>query len=872
MPLKYQRLPAQFDPKTLPRHSWRVLLLIVLLTCLTEIGFRMGMVHFPGVTEKLPNQWMNLLGSITVAGGAALVYWFFMGRILHRQFSTNYQGFHQSALLSQELKRSLDEHSLVSITDLQGKIFHVNEKFCEVSGYSPEELIGQDHRIINSGIHDREHIRNLWRTIARGQTWRGEFCNRAKSGEIFWVKTTIFPCLDASGKPYQYIAIRTEITEMKRFQARAETLNERMRNILAASPTVIYAHENPEDWMRCTFISGNIEQITGYSVEEALEQPDFLYTHMHPDDKPKLLGIPKRLWEEGEIEYEYRFLAATGYYLWLRNTAKLIRGADGEILSIVGSLADINAQKAMEENLERLHIRQRENEVRLHSIIDTALDGIVQIDEHDGIIDWNRQAETIFGWKQEEVIGRLLSEVILPAHRRETYEMGLRYFLDKDGQQMLNRRIEMVALHRQGHEFPIELALTAYRMNQGYEFCAFIRDITERKRAEERLKTLSTAVEQSPASVLITDTLGTIQYVNPFFTQSSGYSRIEVLGQNCRLFKSGLVPIETYRELWDTIRSGRVWQGTITNRRKDGSLHWENMHIAPVKNGKGEIVNYVAVKLDVTEQKHHEEELLQAKEAADVANRTKSAFLANMSHEIRTPMNGVLGMLEALRFTPMTSEQRELADVACLSAESLLEVINDILDFSKIEAGKLQLETIDFDIRALVEDICTLLAWRAHEKHIDFNCYIPLDTPTLLRGDPTRLRQVFSNLIGNAVKFTEQGEIFVAVVCVARDQEKAEFLCTVRDTGIGISLEAQQNLFKPFSQADGGINRRFGGSGLGLTIAKNLVARMGGEIGLDSTPGEGSTFPLYRYMRNAAQLRMGNSGRQAEWTADPGGG
>jgi len=237
-------------------------------------------------------------------------------------------------------------------------------------------------------------------------------------------------------------------------------------------------------------------------------------------------------------------------------------------------------------------------------------------------------------------------------------------------------------------------------------------------------------------------------------------------------------------------------------------------------------------------QEEARETLAFAREQAESQAKAKSAFLANMSHEIRTPMNGVLGMLDLLQETPLSDEQRELVRTAVNSADALLEIINDILDFSKLEAGKVEIERTRFDLADLLEEVCTLLAQRAHSKNLDLNLFLPPELPQVREGDPTRLRQVLTNLIGNAVKFTEQGEITVSV----KEQQSGELQFEIRDTGIGISPEAQTRLFHAFGQADVSTTRRFGGTGLGLSICKSLVELMGGVIGVDSVPGQGSRF------------------------------
>jgi len=477
-------------------------------------------------------------------------------------------------------KFALDQHAIVSITDAAGTILYANDRFCQISGYTREELLGRNHRIVNSGTHPPEMFRDLWHTISLGQVWHGEFCNRARNGNLYWVSATIIPLLNAAGEPERHIAIRTDITDRKRIEAQLS------------------------------------EQL--HLVEELIE------------------AIPLPVY---------------------------LKDSEGRYLRL------------------------------------------------------NRAFELFFQIKREAIIGHTLHDLLPPEDARLHTEKDAELFASKG--------------------------------MQSYEATVHSRD--------------------------------------------------------------------------DVIHETVYRKAALT--RRDGSVS-----------------GLLGVIVDITERKQAEIEILRAKEAAEAASQAKSDFLANMSHEIRTPMNGVIGMTDLALETALTAEQRDYLNIAKSSAESLLTIINDILDFSKIEAGKLHVEEISFDLYRLISEALKPLAMRAHEKGIELLSEVLHDVPRYVKGDPSRIRQVLVNLVGNAIKFTQQGEIALRTELLQLQLGQATIHFSVRDTGIGIVPEKQELIFDAFSQEDSSTTRKYGGTGLGLSICRRLVELMGGRMWLQSEIGSGSTF------------------------------
>lgn len=451
----------------------------------------------------------------------------------------------------------------------------------------------------------------------------------------------------------------------------------------------------------------------------------------------------------------------------------------------------------------------------------------------------NRARGAFLGKSLEKVSHRPFSEFMDPRNLPMVLETNTKVFQSKEPLAM-----EGWFIDGRGQQRLLSITKTPILgSSQDVEFvvCS-AEDVTDLRRSQERLRQLSTAVEQSSASIIITDAQGEITYVNPSFCRVTGYTAREVEGRKPSILKSGQMPPEEYQKLWQTITSGRTWHGEFHNKKKNGELFWESASISPIFNDHGAITHFLAIKEDITDRKKTEQELVKAKFEAESANVAKSEFLANISHEIRTPINGIMGMNNLLLESSLEPDQRDFAETIRSSSEHLLAVVNQVLDFSKLEFYKMELETLDFDLRLSLEDLLDTFGLQAQQKGVELASLIEPDIPACVQGDPVRIRQILTNLIGNALKFTLRGQIFVHLSQLEETERDVLLQFEVEDTGMGIPADKLETIFNPFTQVDGSTTRKFGGTGLGLAICRQLVEMMGGQMGVETAQDKGTKF------------------------------
>jgi two-component system sensor histidine kinase/response regulator len=597
-----------------------------------------------------------------------------------------------------------------------------------------------------------------------------------------------------------------------------------------------------------SFINRSVEEIVGRTDEE-------LYS---VETARQFIAADRQVIDSGKTQILEGTATSDGVACDYLVTKSVYRDSEGTIIGLVGISHDITERKRGEEKLKRQEHQLAEAQRLAHM-------GSWNWDLPNNVITFSAEHYRIFGLEPGELdlsYAAALTEFVHPEDRelvnatvqdslktRDPFDLHYRV-TRPDGEVRILHACGKVESDAAGN--PVRVFGTA-------------QDVTERKRAEESLqeseRRLFQLLEAMPVGVFVIDAAGEAYYSNQVARHILGSgivpeTSVDELATVYQAFVAGTD--EVYPSESMPIAQALLGKKTAAHDmeiRRDGTVISLEVLATPIYDVEGIVTYALATFRDVTERKQIETELEKARDVAVESARLKSEFLANMSHEIRTPMNGVIGMTGLLLDSELTADQRDFAETIRSSGDSLLTIINDILDFSKIEAGKLQFETLDFELDQAVESMIEIMAEKAHAKKIELASLVYSNVPTRLRGDPGRLRQVLTNLTGNALKFTEKGEVIVAAAKESESDNDVVIRFTVTDTGIGISEKAQSNLFQAFTQADGSTTRKYGGTGLGLAISKQLVELMRGEIGVNSVLGQGSTFWFTaRFEKQASQI------------------
>ena len=560
-----------------------------------------------------------------------------------------------------------------------------------------------------------------------------------------------------------------------------------------------------------------------------------LFESVHSDDRHRVMdAVLATIHSNAPLDIEFRVISKDNglFNLWMTNAEV----TDPELGPInVGIVQDLTERRKSEN-------KQRENMALTRSVIDAGLDAIVIIDRDGVINDFNPAAEATFGYLKSEIVGKRLSDTIVPPHYRKAHNEGFKRYLKTGEAKVIGKRIEIEAINRDGVEFPIELTIKQINVADRILFTANIRDISERRKVEQEReqnrKLLASAqriaelgswrwdpklnrliFSDEAKRILGLGPDGTWQTLSQYFHLVPSYDRKRLAGLLREAMSEENITFEVEHRIRRSDGAVRIVYG-----RAEGGL------------ADDQETQLIGTLQDITDIRETQADLEKAKEDAEAANRAKSEFLAAMSHEIRTPLNGVLGMLTLLSDTSLTDEQQRLLKTAYRSGNNLLTLISDILDISKIEAGQVEQEFVDFDPLAVAQEAVELVEALAIKKSIATVIDVEAEVRPV-RSDQAQIRQILTNLVSNAAKFTQHGSIIIRIK-QAEDRLKYE----VEDTGIGVAKEDQSLLFEKFRQVDPSKRRKFGGTGLGLSICKELVEHLGGEIGVRSEADIGSTF------------------------------
>ncbi len=585
---------------------------------------------------------------------------------------------------------------------------------------------------------------------------------------------------------------------------------------------------------RITSWNQGAQRLLGYTAEEALGKHPFdLYipAEARAMDQARLMRDLAIIRDNRETmrQLEVPVLKKDGTLIEAMIVGCGIHNAQGKLVGLSTIIRDITQRKRVE--------RERAS---LAAIVESSDDAISTIAPDLRITYWNRGAERMFGFTSAESIGQPFTQNIAPENHAWAREIIDRLMARPD--EVV--RFEGPNLRKDGTFVEASTVCFAIRDREGkvVAIAAIQRDITERKRAERETEILAAVVKASRDAIINVSPEARIISWNPAAEKVYGCTAEEAIGKGIELF----VPPD---ELQDTIARTRhvvdtkqpaSWEQHA--RRRDGTPFVSAVSIFPILDAAGNVTAVAGIGRDISALKETERQLVAAREAALAASQAKSEFLSSMSHEIRTPMTAILGMAELLAEGELNVEQRRYIEILCNNGHALLDLINSILDLAKVESGRLTLEHIGFELRELVEKSAQTLAFRAHAKRLELIVSIAPEVPTAVLGDPLRLRQVLLNLIGNAIKFTERGEVLVSVERDSAPGEPLRVKFSVRDTGIGIAKEKLSGLFAAFAQADSSTARKYGGSGLGLAIVQRLVKLMQGEVTMQSELGKGSIF------------------------------
>lgn len=705
------------------------------------------------------------------------------------------------------------DNDFLFVLDLQGNIITTNNKVLDHLNYTLDELVGKSILEIHPPEY-KERAVHIMQQIINNQTNQCLLPIMTRSGEYIPVETRLSRGL-WNGEP-AFFGVTKDLSDIKFSE-------EKFSKAFQINPSACMISDSNTSQIVdvneifCTELGFEKSEVIGKTIYEIglLDQETIDQIFKDEQESGKIINrLTDIRTNEGAVRHVY--ISSEMISLQEKNFRYLVARD-------VTDLMNTQLELKKSERQYRQLFENMSNGFALHQMI---------YDSEGRPCDYrylevNAAFGTQTGLNPQTIIGHTIKELLPDTEKSWINTYGE---VAESGKSM--------SFEKYAAELDRYFDVTVFSPEKG-QFATLFTDITERRLREEKIQILLQAVTQSPVSIVITDKSGNIEYVNPKFTDITGYSLEESIGKNPRISQSGKTPRELYEELWRSISSGKPWTGVLLNKKKNGELYWESVSISPIINAEGLIIHYVAVKEDITIRKTMEEELKAAKEKAEESERLKAAFLANMSHEIRTPMNGILGFADLLREPKLSAEEHDqYLSIIETSGQRMLNIINDLINISKVESGQMKLSIGETNINEQLLFLYNFFKLEAKQKGIELLFVYPLkDKDSIIKTDREKVYAVLTNLIKNALKFTSEGSITIGYEVV---NDTLQFF--VQDTGIGIPESHLSAVFDRFKQVDSELTSGIEGSGLGLSIAKAYIELLGGSIWVESELGKGSTF------------------------------
>jgi PAS domain S-box-containing protein len=761
--------------------------------------------------------------------------WVFKVSVVARDITVVYRAS-EALQSSEQLFRTLAEKAPVGIYQLDesGSVVFVNNRWFEIVGLEREHS-SRDGRYGAIHAEDRPWVLAEWnKAIEERKEITIEFRYNTLTKGITWVTNRLSPIIAADGHLTGYIGTMSDITLIKEAQAKIEE-SEKLFRLLSENVSDMVVLTDLET--RYTYVSPSVREILHYQPQDLIGMK--ATSLLHPEDLPR--HVLQQLQQGEELHnIQLRMRTKDGTYKWLETNTRPVHDNDGKLIGIQAAIRDITKRKEAEVALKT-------SEERFRLLAARAPVGIFQTDAHGRCTYLNQRWVETAGLTEQQAMGDGWINAI---HYEDRSEVAKEWMIAVTENREFS--MEFRFLHSKTGAVRWVISNAIHFLSEQGDILGFIgttNDITELKEAQHKLieseklyRLISTNSKDLISLYSTLDTEPRRSYISPSSKEILGYEPEEIIGESLL----DMVLPEDQGKLRDEVfpktLKGESVIAEYRTKRKDGTIIWLESISHPFFNDQGKMIGFQTSARDITKRKEFEAALQEAKEKAEEATLAKSQFLSMMSHEIRTPMNAIIGLTNLLLQEKPRIDQLESLKLLKFSGENLLTIINDILDFSKIEAGKISLEKIDFDLELLVQNTRQMLEQRAKDKGIELFLKYDGQVPRTIKGDQVRLGQILTNLLGNAIKFTERGYVELSITSKGAGKHRHHITFSVKDTGIGIEADKLNQIFESFSQARSDTTRKFGGTGLGLSITKRMLNLMGTSIHVDSKPGFGSTF------------------------------